>query len=84
MKSAQRRLEHENEDLRFLNDEYLARLRTVETESAAKSERIQLLQEKNLQAIVHTGSLDSYSYSYINYLELWLIVYEQIKINIFY
>ncbi len=57
LRAIQRRLEHENEDLRFLNDEYLVRLRAVEAESAAKSARIMLLQDKTQQAIVHSGLL---------------------------
>jgi centrosomal protein CEP135 len=49
-----RRLEHENADLKFLNNQYMQRLITQEKESQAKSERIMTLQEKNSQAVIQT------------------------------
>ena len=54
LKIALRRLEHENTDLKFLNTQYMQRLLAQEKESQAKSEKILELQEKNLQAVIHT------------------------------
>ena len=54
LKTALRRLEHENTDLKFLNTQYMQKLLIKEKESTAKSERILQLQEKNSQAVVHT------------------------------
>lgn len=53
-KAILRRLEHENSDLKFLNTQYLQRLRTQEKESEKKTEKILELQEKNFQAVIHT------------------------------
>ena len=53
-KAVLRRLEHENADLKFLNTQYLQRLRTQEKESEKKTEKILELQEKNFQAVIHT------------------------------
>ena len=54
LKIALRRLEHENNDLKFLNTQYMQKLLNKEKESQAKSERILQLQEKNSQAVIHT------------------------------
>ena len=55
LKASTRCLEHENADLKFLNNQYMQRLIAQEKESHAKSERILELQEKNSQpAIVQT------------------------------
>lgn len=54
LKAAMRRVEHENTDLKFLNNQYMHRLLTQEKESQAKSERIITLQEKSSQAVVQT------------------------------
>ena len=55
LKASMRHLEHENADLKFLNNQYMQRLIAQEKESHAKSERILELQEKNSQpAIVQT------------------------------
>ena len=55
LKASMRRLEHENADLKFLNNQYMQRLIAQEKESHTKSERILELQEKNSQpAIVQT------------------------------
>ncbi|CAF0946900.1 unnamed protein product [Adineta ricciae] len=53
-KSQLRKLEHENADLRFLNTQYIHRLRTLEKESRQKDNKILELQEKNFQAVVQT------------------------------
>lgn len=53
-KAVLRRLEHENADLKFLNTQYLQRLRSQEKESEKKTEAILELQEKNFQAVIHT------------------------------
>ena len=47
-----RRLEHENADLKFLNNQYMQRIILQEKESQLKSERILELQEKNSQAAI--------------------------------
>lgn len=54
LKASLRRLEHENADLKFLNTQYLQKLRTQEKESLSKTEKILELQEKNFQAVIQT------------------------------
>ncbi|XP_069049637.1 centrosomal protein of 135 kDa isoform X2 [Lepisosteus oculatus] len=54
LKAAVRKLEHEVTDLRFLNNQYVHKVRSLEKDGKAKTERIQQLQEKNLQAVVQT------------------------------
>lgn len=54
VKAVLRRFEHENADLKFLNTQYLQRLRTQEKESERKTEKILELQEKNFQAVIQT------------------------------
>ncbi|XP_041862587.1 centrosomal protein of 135 kDa isoform X2 [Melanotaenia boesemani] len=49
-----RKLDHETTDLKFLNNQYVHKVRCLEKDSKAKAERIQQLQEKNLQAVVQT------------------------------
>nr|XP_057930215.1 centrosomal protein of 135 kDa-like isoform X2 [Doryrhamphus excisus] len=49
-----RKLEHETCDLKFLNNQYMHKVRCLEKDGKAKSERILQLQEKNLQAVVQT------------------------------
>ncbi|XP_034036384.1 centrosomal protein of 135 kDa isoform X2 [Thalassophryne amazonica] len=49
-----RKLEHQASDLKFLNNQYVHKVRCLEKDSKAKSERIQQLQEKNMQAVVQT------------------------------
>ena len=57
MKSSLRKLEHENSDLRFLNTQYIHKLRAIEKESKDKSKKILELQEKNFQAVIQTPSI---------------------------
>ena len=54
LKTALRRLEHENTDLKFLNTQYMQKLLVKEKDSLAKSDKILQLQEKSSQAIIHT------------------------------
>ena len=54
LKASLRRLEHENADLKFLNTQYLQKLRTQEKESVSKTEKIIELHEKNFQAVIQT------------------------------
>ena len=54
LKAILRRLEHENTDLKFLNTQYLQRLRVVEKDSERKTIQILELQEKNFQAVIQT------------------------------
>lgn len=54
LKASLRKLEHQTADLKFLNNQYVHKIRSMEKESKAKTERIQQLQEKNLQAVVQT------------------------------
>lgn len=54
IKASLRRLEHENTDLKFLNTQYVQKLRSMEKESSLKSDKISELQEKNSQAVIRT------------------------------
>lgn len=54
LKSSLRKLEHENADLKFLNNQYVYKVKQLEKESKQKSDRILHLQEKNFQAVVQT------------------------------
>lgn len=54
LKSSLRKFEHENADLKFLNNQYVHRMRSLEQESKQKTERILQLQEKNFNAVVQT------------------------------
>ncbi|XP_057209776.1 centrosomal protein of 135 kDa isoform X2 [Triplophysa rosa] len=54
LKAYIRKLEHETTDLKFLNNQYVHKVRTLEKDSKAKTERIFQLQEKNMQAVVQT------------------------------
>eukprot|EP00117_Sycon_ciliatum_P035723 scpid27034/ scgid4205/ Centrosomal protein of 135 kDa; Centrosomal protein 4 len=49
-----RRLEHQNSDLTFLNTQYVVRIKALEKEVRDRNDRIQQLQEKNLQAVIQT------------------------------
>ncbi|NXT22861.1 CP135 protein, partial [Syrrhaptes paradoxus] len=54
LKTSLRKAERERADLKFLNNQYVHKLKMLETENKAKTEKIQQLQEKNLQAVVQT------------------------------
>ncbi|XP_071288440.1 centrosomal protein of 135 kDa isoform X2 [Agelaius tricolor] len=54
LKACLRRVEHETTDLKFLNNQYMHKIKVLEKETKAKTEKIQELQEKNLQAVVQT------------------------------
>ncbi|XP_062412603.1 centrosomal protein of 135 kDa [Sardina pilchardus] len=54
LKAYIRKLDHETSDLKFLNNQYVHKVRSLEKETTAKTERIQQLQEKNMQAVVQT------------------------------
>ncbi|NWT66168.1 CP135 protein, partial [Prunella himalayana] len=54
LKASLRRVEHETTDLKFLNNQYMHKIKVLEKETKAKTEKIQQLQEKNLQAVVQT------------------------------
>uniref|UniRef100_A0A663M226 Centrosomal protein 135 n=1 Tax=Athene cunicularia TaxID=194338 RepID=A0A663M226_ATHCN len=54
LKASLRRVEHETADLKFLNNQYVHKIKMLEKENKAKTEKIQQLQEKNLQAVVQT------------------------------
>ncbi|KAM7443892.1 hypothetical protein ABFA07_007461 [Porites harrisoni] len=54
LKASVRKLEHENADLKFLNTQYVHKVKALEKENKAKTDRIQDLQEKNLHAVVET------------------------------
>ncbi|ESP00073.1 hypothetical protein LOTGIDRAFT_213275 [Lottia gigantea] len=53
-KALLRKYEHENADLKFLNNQYVHKVKTLEKESKEKSDRIVQLQEKNFHAVVQT------------------------------
>ena len=54
LKSTLKRMDHENTDLKFLNSQYLSRVRLQERDCQAKSEKMNLLQEKNQSAVIQT------------------------------
>uniref|UniRef100_A0A8C6BIM7 Centrosomal protein 135 n=1 Tax=Monodon monoceros TaxID=40151 RepID=A0A8C6BIM7_MONMO len=54
LKTTLKKCARETADLKFLNNQYIHKLKLLEKESKAKNEKIQQLQEKNLQAIVQT------------------------------
>lgn len=54
LKAGLRRLDHENTDLKFLNTQYLDRLRSQERDLERRTEAILKLQEKNFQAVIQT------------------------------
>ncbi|XP_023781544.1 centrosomal protein of 135 kDa [Cyanistes caeruleus] len=54
LKASLRRVEHETSDLKFLNNQYVHKIKMLEKETKAKNEKIHQLQEKNLQAVVQT------------------------------
>ncbi|KFO65013.1 Centrosomal protein of 135 kDa, partial [Corvus brachyrhynchos] len=54
LKASLRRVEHETSDLKFLNNQYIHKIKMLEKETKAKTEKIQHLQERNLQAVVQT------------------------------
>ncbi len=54
MKKSLWKLEHESADLKFLNNQYVQKMKQLEKESKLKSDKIVLLQEKNFQAVVQT------------------------------
>ncbi|XP_076873237.1 centrosomal protein of 135 kDa isoform X3 [Brachyhypopomus gauderio] len=54
LKAYIRKLDHETSDLKFLNNQYVHKVRAMEKDGKAKTERIQQLHEKNMQAVVQT------------------------------
>lgn len=54
LKSSVRKLENENQDLKFLNSQYVHKIKRLEKESKQKSDHIQNLQEKNMHAVIET------------------------------
>lgn len=54
LKSSLRKIEHENADLKFLNTQYVHKVKALEKDSSEKTIRISELQEKNLHAVVET------------------------------
>ena len=54
IKAAIRKLEHDNMDLKFLNNQYVHKVCQLEKDSRKKSECILQLQEKNFHAVVQT------------------------------
>lgn len=54
MKTTLKKCARETADLKFLNNQYVHKVKLLEKESKAKNEKIQQLQEKNLHAVVQT------------------------------
>ena len=54
LRAGLRKMEHENADLKFLNSQYVQKLRSLERELQTRSEKILELQERNFQAVIHT------------------------------
>lgn len=57
MKTTLKESTRETADLKFLNNQYVHKLKLLEKESKAKNEKIQQLQEKNLHAVVQTPGI---------------------------
>ncbi|XP_058523266.1 centrosomal protein of 135 kDa [Ochotona princeps] len=54
LKTTLKKCARETADLKFLNNQYVHKLKLLEKEGKAKNEKIQQLQEKNLHAVVQT------------------------------
>ena len=54
LKASLRDLEHKNADLKFLNNQYVHKVKQLEKDSKDKSDVILKLQEKNFHAVVQT------------------------------
>uniref|UniRef100_A0A3Q2L8Z4 Centrosomal protein 135 n=1 Tax=Equus caballus TaxID=9796 RepID=A0A3Q2L8Z4_HORSE len=54
LKTTLKKCARETADLKFLNNQYVHKVKLLEKESKAKNEKIQQLQEKNLHAVVQT------------------------------
>lgn len=54
LKTILRKLEHENADLKFLNTQYVQKMRLLEKESHAKSEKLLALHQKSCEAVIRT------------------------------
>jgi centrosomal protein CEP135 len=54
LKTTLKKCSRETADLKFLNNQYVHKVKVLEKESKAKDEKIQQLQEKNLRAVVQT------------------------------
>lgn len=54
LKCSLRKIEHENADLKFLNTQYVHKVKSLEKDSSEKKIRINELQEKNMHAVVET------------------------------
>uniref|UniRef100_A0A8C6HLG8 Centrosomal protein 135 n=1 Tax=Mus spicilegus TaxID=10103 RepID=A0A8C6HLG8_MUSSI len=54
LKMTLKKCSRETADLKFLNNQYVHKVKVLEKESKAKDEKIQQLQEKNLRAVVQT------------------------------
>ena len=64
LKARVRELEHENADIRFLNNQYVHKVRAIEKESKTKTDKILQLQEKNFHAVVQTPGGNFFWFSY--------------------
>lgn len=54
IKTVLRKLEHENADLKFLNTQYVQKMRVLEKQSQAKSEKLLALHQKSCEAVIRT------------------------------
>ncbi len=66
LKARVRELEHENADIRFLNNQYVHKVRAIEKESKTKTDKILQLQEKNFHAVVQTPGGNFFLFSYFS------------------
>lgn len=71
-------MEHESADLKFLNNQYVQKMKQLEKESKLKSDKIVQLQEKNFQAVVQTPGKYSMHLCMDNILLRRLIIYSYI------
>ena len=54
IKATLRKLEHENADLKFLNTQYVRKIKSLERDSQAKSEKLLALHQKSCEAVIQT------------------------------
>lgn len=54
IKATLRKLEHENADLKFLNTQYMRKMKSLEKDSQAKSEKLLALHQKSCEAVIQT------------------------------
>ena len=77
-KASLRKFEHESNDLKFLNNQYVHKIRAMERESKEKSDHILRLQEKNFNAVIQTPGKYMCTVVIISYWYLQALAREQL------